>query len=54
VSLEVPMSHVLAVINHAKTSYWPAAVIGFGIAASLAWTAFLGYAAVGLVKGFLL
>jgi hypothetical protein len=47
----VPMAHVLGAIRHAKTSfyiYWPAAVI----AASLAWTFFLGYAAVALVKDF--
>jgi hypothetical protein len=49
------MPQVLAAIHQAKTSfftYWPAAIIGFGVAASLVWTAFLGYAAVALVKVF--
>jgi hypothetical protein len=47
------MAHVLAAVDHVRTSFyshWPAAVIGFGVAASLAWTAFLGYAAVALVE----
>jgi len=42
------MSYVLAAARHARTSIgscWPPAVIGFGLAASLAWSAFLGYVA---------
>jgi hypothetical protein len=49
------MARLLAAIRHAKTPFyiqWQAAVIGFGIAASFAWTAFLGYAAIALVKTF--
>jgi hypothetical protein len=51
----VPMAHVLAAIRHAKRPFyiqWQAAVIGFGIAASFAWIAVLGYAAIALVKSF--
>jgi hypothetical protein len=49
----MPMAHVLAAIRHAKTSFsihWPGIVVGFGVAASFAWTAFLGYLAIALVK----
>jgi hypothetical protein len=47
------MAHLLAAAHHVRTSveiYWPTAVIGLGLAATLAWTAFLGYVAVGLVE----
>jgi hypothetical protein len=47
------MAHVLASVRHVRRSldiYWPAAAIGLGVAASLAWTTFLGYVALGLVE----
>ena len=46
------MTHVLAAARYAKTSfntYWPPAVIGFGLAATVIWTAFLGHVALSLV-----
>ena len=45
------MAHLLAASRHVRTSvhdYWPAWVVGLGIAASLTWTAFLLYLAIGL------
>jgi len=45
------MAHLLAAARHVTTSvhnYWPPCVIGLGIAASLTWTAFLFYLAIGL------
>jgi hypothetical protein len=47
------MAHVLAAIRHAKTSFyihWPGIAVSFGVVASFAWTAFLGYLAIALVK----
>jgi hypothetical protein len=45
------MTYVLAAARQARTTIgtcWPPAVIGLGLAASLAWSAFLGYVALGL------
>jgi hypothetical protein len=50
---EKGMAHLLAATRHVRTSvhnYWPAAVIALGIAASLTWTAFLLYVAIGLAE----
>jgi hypothetical protein len=47
------MAHLLAAARDMRMSveiYWPPAVIGLGLVATLAWTAFLGYVAVGLVE----
>jgi hypothetical protein len=47
------MAHLLAAVRHVRTSvdvYWPASVIGLGLAASLAWSAMLLYLATGLVE----
>jgi hypothetical protein len=48
------MTHVLAAARQARTSlrtYWPPAAIGVGLAASLVWSAFLGYVAIRVVGG---
>jgi hypothetical protein len=48
------MTYVLAATRHATTSlrtYWPPAAIGIGLAASVVWSAFLGYVAIRVVGG---
>ena len=47
------MAHMLTAVRHVRTSfdnYWPLAVIGFGLTATVAWTVFLGYFALSLVQ----
>jgi hypothetical protein len=47
------MAQVLAAVRHVGTSFhdqWPAAVIAFGIWATVAWNGFLVYLGIALVR----